>query len=157
MKNILTKKAMTLFELLAVIVILGIILAIGFPTATRLINNSRKDAFAANVNSYISAAKTAALTEWAARDSAVDVVYYISGEKPNVGDGENVIYEQENFGISALTAGAVRIIVKNDGTIDSITMVTKFSNGTYTLKDNTGVSTPITRANVEDSKAGSED
>jgi len=43
--KLLNKKGMTLFELLAVIVILGIIAAIAFPTVNTLINNSKRNAF----------------------------------------------------------------------------------------------------------------
>lgn len=41
MKNINTK-AMTLFELVAVILILGVITAIAFPSVNRLIENQKK-------------------------------------------------------------------------------------------------------------------
>lgn len=158
MKNILTKKAMTLFELLAVIVILGIILAIGFPTVNRLIDNSRKDAFAANVNSYISAAKTDALTEWAATSSAVNRVYHI-GEQPeynyNRQDGEpDLEFVKENFGLNGFSAGAVHVKVKDDGSIESITLVEAFEDKDkrFKTKSSLDLTKPITRAHVEDLK-----
>ena len=145
MKNILTKKAMTLFELLAVIVILGIILAIGFPTATRLINNSRKDSFVANVNSYIAAAKTDALTEWAARGTGVTVTYSVVDDE----DLENEVVE--TFGLEGFTAGAITIKVDEDGKITSITLEKPFEVKGFKTKE-TGVDLmkPITRADVEE-------
>jgi prepilin-type N-terminal cleavage/methylation domain-containing protein len=47
------KKGFTLVELLAVIVILGIILAIAVPSITGLIANQRRNAFEANVKMII--------------------------------------------------------------------------------------------------------
>jgi len=132
MKNILTKRAMTLFELLAVIVILGIIIAIGFPTVNRLISNSRKDAFAANVNSYISAAKTDALSDWAATGKGLTKTYYIaSSDKPNTGNSEQV-----TFDITGLSAGAVEIVVSDDGSVTSVKIVKDFKStqGNLTIK-----------------------
>lgn len=134
MKNILTKRAMTLFELLAVIVILGIIIAIGFPTVNRLISNSRKDAFAANVNSYISAAKTDALSDWAATGKGLTKTYYISSsDKPSTGNSEQV-----TFDITGLSAGAVEIVVSDDGSVTSVKIVKDFKStqGNLTIKTN---------------------
>lgn len=124
MKNILTKRAMTLFELLAVIVILGIILAIGFPTVNRLISNSRKDAFAANVNSYISAAKTDALSDWAATGKGLTKTYFIdSTDQPDTGN-----FEQVTFDITGLSAGAVEIVVSDEGSVTSVKIVKDFKS-----------------------------
>lgn len=135
MKNILTKKAMTLFELLAVIVILGIILAIGFPTVNRLIDNSRKDAFAANVNSYISAAKTDALAEWAAKGESVEVTYEVN---------------DINFGIEVFNKGQITIVVNEEGEI-TITLDEPFE-GAYVLDVEKGVeitNEQFTRDNIK--------
>lgn len=133
MKNILTKRAMTLFELLAVIVILGIILAIGFPTVNRLITNSRKDTFAANVNSCISAAKTDALSEWAATGSEVNRVYYF-GNVDQSDFPEDATAVSEDFDLNGLDAGAVQVKVNSDGSIEFVNVITNFSNDKLKLK-----------------------
>ncbi|NLG82279.1 MAG: type II secretion system protein [Bacilli bacterium] len=147
MKNILTKKAMTLFELLAVIVILGIILAIGFPTVNRLITNSRKDAFVANVNSYISAAKTDALSEWAVTGSAVNRVYYIGDKTELIPDDDTAV--QEDFGLNGF-AGAVHVYVKSDGSIEFVKVIVPFSNGKLTLKEESYINDDNSLKDIQD-------
>lgn len=53
----LSRKGFTLIELLAVIVIIAIIALIGIPSVTRIIDNSRKDAFKSTALSMASAAR----------------------------------------------------------------------------------------------------
>lgn len=50
-----SKKGFTLVELLAVIVILGLLMAIAIPNVTKYINQSRKKTLATSIQSYISA------------------------------------------------------------------------------------------------------
>ena len=58
-KFIRNEKGLTLIELLAVIVIFGIIAAIAIPSIGGLIDNSKKDAHVANAQQMINAAKIA--------------------------------------------------------------------------------------------------
>ena len=59
-KNKKTKKkeAFTLIELLAVIIILGIIMVIAIPSVTKYISNSRKESYATTAKSIVDGAKT---------------------------------------------------------------------------------------------------
>ena len=53
-----SKKGFTLVELLAVIVIMGILMMVAIPSISRVIENSRKDTFVDIAKSYADAAKT---------------------------------------------------------------------------------------------------
>lgn len=57
MKNSLNRNAFTLMELLAVIVILGVIMLIAIPSISNVITNSRKDAFIRSADMYINAVR----------------------------------------------------------------------------------------------------
>lgn len=62
-KNKTNKKAFTLIELLAVIVILGVLMITAIPAVTKAIAKSRRDTYATNAKKIIDAVRTSVLNE----------------------------------------------------------------------------------------------
>ncbi len=84
MKN---NKAFTLIELLAVIVVLGIIMLIAVTSVSGVIEKSKKDAFVATARAYINAARQKVLTDNIALPTADDDYIYVYLDKTMVEKG----------------------------------------------------------------------
>lgn len=80
MKLLKDKRGMTLFELLAVIVILGIVAAIAYPTVTTLINNQKRKAFVEQANIFVNHVITLARADLHEPDGKLDVTTYYFGK-----------------------------------------------------------------------------
>ena len=143
--KLLNKKAMTLFELLAVIVILGIIAAIAFPTVNRIINNNREKAFVAEANLFISTAKAFALDDKNLIEDDEDgkYVYHVNSE------GEADITD-EFSGYTSDYEATITFEIDSDG--DLIITAILFKNDSYTISlgENEVISTPLDRDQLKD-------
>ena len=160
MKKI-NSKGFTLVELLAVIVIMGILMMVAIPSVTRTIENSRKDTFVDIAKSYANAAKTLwtadGLTCGGTVSSAVDNgdYYILINTKDGARNSLPVLVEQggkSSWGNRDVN-GYVRVNISTTTTGEP-KRVTKFyvalSDGTHALLDDGRLtSDTLKRGNVK--------
>jgi type IV pilus assembly protein PilA len=156
-RNILkNEKGLTLIELLAVVVILGIISAIAVPSIGGLIDNSKKDAHVANAQQMVSSARlaiTADSTLLEVENSYLTLAYLVKQEYlESVSDPDGGSYKDggtgSNEAVQTTEPGAKQsYVVITNGKVTAV----KLFNGKRGIRGagNTTISvSDITRNNV---------
>jgi type IV pilus assembly protein PilA len=120
------RNGFTLVELLAVIVVLGIILVIAIPNVLGIIDNARKDSFAATAKMMASQAKTVAATHAAYLPSANSrgkLIPWTELDLENTSkDVDNGSYDTTNSYVVVVkdSTGAMRYFVTLKGSARSV-------------------------------------
>ncbi|MGL5530811.1 MAG: type II secretion system protein [Culicoidibacterales bacterium] len=143
-KTIKNQKGITLVELLAVMVIVGIIAAISIPAIGNLIENTRKDAFVATAQSIQDAARIVA-TQDAACNKTCTVAFDATATADTTVDGTSYI---ENMPSDVTDAYVV--VTNTDGTV---TYATTYATANYELAVDPGNALNYTRDDVTQTPA----
>ncbi|WP_420796508.1 type II secretion system protein [Alkalihalophilus pseudofirmus] len=129
LKQTKNEKGLTLVELLAVVVILGIIAAIAVPSIGGIIENSKKDAAISNAQQVLSAARLYAAS---GGDTSNEVVY---------DEGNGAIAEYHEDITNPWDNETISYTVSFEGTVPAISM-------TYPDKCTIGSTTPLEAAEL---------
>jgi type IV pilus assembly protein PilA len=145
-KRIKNQRGMTLVELLAVIVILGIISAIAVPSIGGLIDNTKKDAHVANAQQMVNAARLAITSDVnLQKDTIYLPLAYLESqnylETVDDPDGDSTTYKKgsnkvEDSTFVETTVSSYVKVVK--GKVDSVKLV----NGTQGVQTSGKVGVP---------------